>query len=322
MPASLHLADLTDALARGRLAIAEIVGMTAAELDAVHAMALARLDVGQDAQAAELLAGLVALFPFSPRYWRAYGVALHRLRGFAEARRAYDAALALEPGHAATSGLRGEVLALLGDVPAAVRDLELACRGDDRAVARRAADLLKRLGAATTAPGAVTSAATSSGATTPATTSVANTPAAAPPAATPEPPADSDRHAAVSSAAAAAFVLHDARPLPLAASRIAMAASRGTATPLEVTAVTRPLAFPARSDDVTRTAARPPALVTDAGEGAPVAVTPRAGDTITALVERRRRSAAAAALETSEVTHTAIVRRGAGEDVDAGEDAS
>lgn len=281
------LPDLTDALARGRLAIAELAGMTSEELDAVHGMALARLDVGQDAQAAELLGGLVALFPFSPRYWRAYGLALHRLRSFAGARRAYDAALALEPGNETTLGLRGEVLAFLGDHAAARRDLEAAARSAEREVSRRAAELLRRLAAGVRA-------------TTPVPTPSA-------------PPA-----AAAVTATAAVFVLHDDRPLPLVAGRIAAAMSDPAGAPVEVTAVTQPLARVPRAGDARR-AGRDAAPVTHAGEGAPVVVDPSAGDTITALVGRDRRAAAGTA-ERAEVTHTAIVRRGAGLELDPTEE--
>jgi len=281
MAASPLLPDLTDALARGRLAIAELAGMTSAELDAVHGMALARLEVGQDAQAAELLGGLVALFPFGPRYWRAYGLALHRLRSLSGARRAYDAALALEPGHETTLGLRGEVLALLGDHAAARRDLEAAARSTERDVSRRAAELLRRLAAG--------------GRTT--------TPVATP---SPEPAA---------AGPAAAFVLHDERPLPLAAGRIATAMSYAAGARVEVTAVTQPLARLPRAVDAAPPG-RLPAPVTHAGEGAPVVAGASAGDTITALVGRDRRAAAAGTAERAEVTHTAIVRRGAGLELD------
>jgi len=140
------LADLIDAVARGRLALAEVGGITPAELDALYELAAARLDVGRNREAADILAGLLTLFPYAARAWRAYGVALHRLLEIEPARRAYDAALLLDPDELTARCYRGEVLLYLGEKAAARVDLELAARSSDPTLRRRAVELLALLG--------------------------------------------------------------------------------------------------------------------------------------------------------------------------------
>ncbi|MBN1962437.1 MAG: pentapeptide repeat-containing protein [Deltaproteobacteria bacterium] len=135
------LAHLTDALARGHLSISELIGMEMRELDAVYLMAVARLEVDQDSSAMQLFAGLAALFPFCAKYWRGYGIALHRLRLWAQAHHAYDAALQLEPNHALTCLYRAEVLAHLGEYDKALHDIKLAIKSNERSISKRARDL-------------------------------------------------------------------------------------------------------------------------------------------------------------------------------------
>ncbi len=146
MPAPDSLALLTDALARGRLTLAEIGGFAPAELCALYALGTERLEAGHLDEAADILAGITTLFPYDARFWRALGITLHHKLALAQARAAYDAALLLEPGHRPTLAYRGEVLVYLGEKDAARADLE-AARGAVVAdtVSRRAEHLLSLL---------------------------------------------------------------------------------------------------------------------------------------------------------------------------------
>lgn len=133
------LADLTDAVARGRLTLAELAAVAPDELDTLFAVAAERIDHGRIDEGRVLLAGLVALFPYDARYWRAYGIALHRTEDHESAVFAYNAALLLQPHHPMTLCYRGEVFALLGDTERARHDLRATQALNDRAASERAA---------------------------------------------------------------------------------------------------------------------------------------------------------------------------------------
>ena len=94
--ASLQL-PLCDALARGRLSIAEMCGLEPEELDALCELAAEKLDLGLIEEAVRLLAGLIALYPFEAKYWRVYAIALHQLDAIPQATQACIAALNLDP---------------------------------------------------------------------------------------------------------------------------------------------------------------------------------------------------------------------------------
>jgi hypothetical protein len=292
--------ELCDALARGRISLAELAGITARELDAVFALGTDCLEQNRDADAATLLGGLVSLFPFDARYVRAYGVALHRLSDWPAAKAAYLAALAMQPGHALTSCHLGEVLLGLGDHAAAREALTLAA--GDSAVAPRAKELLRRL----EPPSFLTTAAETTGKLTSGETSQR-------------------------------FVLRDARPLPLATSRLA-ALEHGPISEAQLmsdetsASMRRPVELD--RDETTATATMPaaPAVrrfarqVTDTallpdrqGASGPVAKARPDESTDTAQIHRRRESTDTAQVErraraerSPEVTHTAIIRRGSG----------
>ncbi|OGR09640.1 MAG: hypothetical protein A2341_00310 [Deltaproteobacteria bacterium RIFOXYB12_FULL_58_9] len=136
--------ELTDALARGRLAPAEIAHITASELDAVFELAAQCLDARRDNEATALLGGVVTLYPFSARYWRAYGIALHRGLEIDRARAAYDTALALDPNHDLTLCYRAELLIYSGKRRRAEADLLKVAKGGS-AAAVRAQQLLAQL---------------------------------------------------------------------------------------------------------------------------------------------------------------------------------
>jgi hypothetical protein len=143
--ASPHLDSLTDAISRGRLALAEVAAIPPRELDAMFELAAQCLDAGRTAEAVHVLGGLVALFPFSGRFWRGYAVALHRQLEFERARAGYEASLALEPGHEVVRCYRAEVLIYLGEANVARRELETLLKADDSRIRHRARELLQRL---------------------------------------------------------------------------------------------------------------------------------------------------------------------------------
>lgn len=103
-------ANLTDALARGRLCIGEVAGVNPEELDALFELGAQHLDTGRDQDAVSVFGGLVALFPYTARHWRAYGIALQRTGLWKEALGAYRAAALLEPDHLETRCYQAEVL--------------------------------------------------------------------------------------------------------------------------------------------------------------------------------------------------------------------
>ncbi|MEK7704666.1 MAG: hypothetical protein AAB426_06870 [Myxococcota bacterium] len=137
--------DLCDALALGRLTLAELALIPNDELEAVFALASEYLDTQRDADAATLCAGLVTLSPYNAKYWRAYGIALHRLAELREARVAYDIALVLDPRAVAIYCDRGEVQLYLGNIEAARADLERAAHSGVPETERRSRDLLALL---------------------------------------------------------------------------------------------------------------------------------------------------------------------------------
>jgi len=125
----MHLSDqlqseLTDALARGRLTIAELAALQPTELDAIAALASEYLDVDRCDEAASLFAGLVTLNPFTAHYWRGYGIALHRRLELRGALAAYDAALLLEPDNLRIACYRAEIYLYLGELDRARSALE------------------------------------------------------------------------------------------------------------------------------------------------------------------------------------------------------
>ena len=93
-----RIAELSRAVAEGRLALAEIAAISADELDAIYETAVMRLDVGRHADAARMLAALVVLYPFACEYWRAYAIALELLGESAAAQRARSMVRSLDPG--------------------------------------------------------------------------------------------------------------------------------------------------------------------------------------------------------------------------------
>ena len=138
-------AHLTDALARGRLVPAELAAISPPELEALFEHATARMEVGQEEEAVALLGALVALFPFAPKYWRAYGIALHRLLDLEKAARAYSASLVLDPGHNESLCYRGEIYLYLGRYEDARYDFLQAQIGAKASLKRRAKQLLEFL---------------------------------------------------------------------------------------------------------------------------------------------------------------------------------
>ena len=111
-----RLVDLTQAVAQGRLALAEVAAISGDELDAIYETAVMRLDTGRPVEGAKMLAALVVLYPFAHEYWRAYAIALMRLGERQAAMRATDMARALAPNQGAA--LAAELLGETGHLDA------------------------------------------------------------------------------------------------------------------------------------------------------------------------------------------------------------
>lgn len=136
-------ADLTDALCRGRVTLAETAGIAPEELDAWYELACLRLDTQRDADAITLFAGLVTMFPYAAKYWRGYGIALHCNMQLRRALAAYDVALLLEPDSLIGICYRAEILLYVGRLDEALADLERVAQSADLMLRKRARDLLQ-----------------------------------------------------------------------------------------------------------------------------------------------------------------------------------
>lgn len=143
-PSSLH-SDLTDGLARGRLCIGEIASISPEELDAIFELGAQRLDTNRNHDAVDVFAGLIALYPYAAKHWRAYGIALHRVMRFPAATAAYQAALLLEPAHLETQCYYGEVLLYLNKFDEAEPILNSVVEGQEPGLKQRATMLLRFL---------------------------------------------------------------------------------------------------------------------------------------------------------------------------------
>ena len=142
-PAIDGMAVLVDAIARGRLSVAELCGLSPEELEVLGELGAQHLDTGRDREAVRIFGGLVALFPYAARHWRGYAVALHRIGAWEQARASYDAALLLEPDVLEMFCYRGEVLLYLGEINAARPDLERAMESAYPEIRQRAEELLR-----------------------------------------------------------------------------------------------------------------------------------------------------------------------------------
>ncbi len=101
------------AAALAAVEVAHGAGLTGARLDIAHGAAL--LAVGRHAEAVTSLADSAKRWPAESEAWHNLGFALARQGSFAPARDAFDRALALAPGVAATHLSRGLVRLSLGD---------------------------------------------------------------------------------------------------------------------------------------------------------------------------------------------------------------
>ena len=89
--------QLTDAISRGRLCLAEGSGFTKRELDALCELGAEKLELGLVEDAILILRGLVALYPYSSKYYLCLGIALIHATQFASAASSLELATTLEP---------------------------------------------------------------------------------------------------------------------------------------------------------------------------------------------------------------------------------
>ena len=136
------LDNLCDALARGRLCLAELVLLEPPELEAMYHMGLGRIDAGRVDEAVTILQALVALYAYSAKYWRTLGLALHLGRHLEAAILAYQLALHLEPDHILTVCYLGELKLFCGQPQEAFFLLERASQSQHATARARASQLL------------------------------------------------------------------------------------------------------------------------------------------------------------------------------------
>jgi hypothetical protein len=196
------LIDVVDAIARGRVAPAEVAALTREELEALYTMAAFRLHTDRAADAVTLLAALVTLFPYHGRYWRAFGVAQHRTGACEAALTAYLTARFLEPTDPWAVCYCAELRVALGQHELALADLQQALSSNDPRAAARAESLRQRLLA---------------------TGALEEEPVASEPVSAPGEPEEAEGHTG--------FRLADGRPLPLSSSAFAAVDPRAPTSP-------------------------------------------------------------------------------------------
>ena len=89
--------QLSDATSRGRLCLGEGCGFTRAELDALCELGAEKLEMGLIQEAITLLRGLVALYPYSSKYYLCLGIALMQANQFEAAASSLALATTLTP---------------------------------------------------------------------------------------------------------------------------------------------------------------------------------------------------------------------------------
>ena len=89
--------ELSDAIARGRLCLGEGCGFTRAELDALCELGAEKLELGLIQESVTVLRGLVALYPYSAKYYLCLGLALMQATQFTAAAAALELAATLSP---------------------------------------------------------------------------------------------------------------------------------------------------------------------------------------------------------------------------------
>jgi hypothetical protein len=94
--ADLH-EELCDAISRGRLCLGEGCGFTRAELDALCELGAEKLELGLIEESITVLRGLVALYPYSPKYYLCLGLALIHAKRFTAAASSFELAATLSP---------------------------------------------------------------------------------------------------------------------------------------------------------------------------------------------------------------------------------
>ena len=89
--------QLSDAISRGRLCLGEGCGFTRAELDALCELGAEKLELGLIQESITVLKGLVALYPYSPKYYLCLGLALMHGNQFTAAASSLELAATLSP---------------------------------------------------------------------------------------------------------------------------------------------------------------------------------------------------------------------------------
>ena len=139
---SIVMDNLCDALARGRLCLAELILLDPPELEAMYEIGIGRIETGRIDEAITIHQALVALYAYSAMYWRALGLALHLGGRLEAAMLAYQLALHLDPDHLLTVCYLGELKLFCGMPEEAYPLLERVARSQHPQASKRALQLI------------------------------------------------------------------------------------------------------------------------------------------------------------------------------------
>lgn len=115
------ISDLKDAVAEGRLTLAEVGGFTDNELDGAYAVACKYAEMGQVIQAMQITGYLIFIDPYKARYYQLVGICMQRMEQYDAADQYYGMAASMEPDDPMTRIYRGEAKIMSGNVDEGIR---------------------------------------------------------------------------------------------------------------------------------------------------------------------------------------------------------
>jgi tetratricopeptide (TPR) repeat protein len=111
---------------REKHSLPEAIGLTAADLDEIAAVAVKLYEEGKLKSSLKLLEGLTSLCPEKPEYWSAVGGVLTRLERYEEAIPILTVALRMDSNNTAALVNRGECFIAMAENEKAAADLQRA----------------------------------------------------------------------------------------------------------------------------------------------------------------------------------------------------
>lgn len=111
---------------RGSVTLADVVGLSDNELEALYGVGYHLFNWGRYQPALDVFSVLTLYSPFRGHYWRAAGAVNQAMKRFKEAILAYDMAITNNNQDAVSYTYRGESLIAVGNVSGGVADLKRA----------------------------------------------------------------------------------------------------------------------------------------------------------------------------------------------------